>query len=684
MTTRALLLLVALAPPLAAQSSETVARAIATWTSVEAPPGNEAATAAMLARALGAGWTADAQGNVIKRVGTGTPKRVVACAMDFSAYVVSQITEQGYLRVRRTGSGGHPLWDQFHEAQRVAIIGARGRHPGVVAVANGHFAQQHRGDTLARTMDDLWIDVGASSRAEVERMGIALIDPVVIDRPQWSFEGYAAGPAAGARTGCAAIATAAKGDVQRGETIFVISTQKIFGWRGLATALATIGPVQSLTLLDDGAPFDRANALVVTEQFTQRHNALSRVARADTIRIIAPRVRFARTLVETVHADDAQLLLGAAHAAAAVAIRRDEWTALAGDTARTLPTRGSSVDEIESIWMNLVDLPGVAGHEHRVRDAVLAALPDWARRAAKVDSIGNVVVAMGADRDSVAFIAHMDEVGFEITNLLSDGRVALRTRGGAVIPSWEGTPAYLNFDPVGGAPAAPPLRGVFVPRDTGRLRSPAGLTAWFGVDSATLVARGVRPGLSLTSYKRAARLGGMRVTGRGSDDRSGSTALLWAIRRIRPDTLRKKVFFVWSVQEEGGLNGARYFGDQHRANMKKVYSVDTFVSSDTPLETPHFAFVPLGSGAVLRSVDNSSIVPREDRDRIIGVARSNNIPLQIGTTFGGTDGSAIQMWGANNIGLSWPGRYSHGPAEVLDLRDLEALSRLILALATTR
>jgi putative aminopeptidase FrvX len=30
-------------------------------------------------------------------------------------------------------------------------------------------------------------------------------------------------------------------------------------------------------------------------------------------------------------------------------------------------------------------------------------------------------------------------------------------------------------------------------------------------------------------------------------------------------------------------------------------------------------------------------------------------------------------------GLSWPGRYSHSPAEVLDLRDLAALARLVRA-----
>ena len=83
----------------------------------------------------------------------------------------------------------------------------------------------------------------------------------------------------------------------------------------------------------------------------------------------------------------------------------------------------------------------------------------------------------------------------------------------------------------------------------------------------------------------------------------------------------------------------------------------------------------------MRGVDNASLVPRADREWIIGLARARGIPLQVGTTFGSTDGSAIQLHGPANIGLSWPGRYSHGPAEVLDLRDVDALIRLIVALA---
>lgn len=667
---------------LAQGPADPVADAVAAWTRLIVPPGAEPDVARALLGSLGAGWTADGDGTLVKRVGSGLPRRVVACGLDLPSYAVSQVTERGYLRVRRTGTPPHPLWDQFHEAQRVSIASRSGPVTGVVAVANGHFAQQHRADTLAATMDDLWIDIGASSPEEVARAGVALLDPLAIDRPAWTFAGYAAGPGAGARAGCAAVATAATGRVSSGETIFVISAQRSYGWLGLSRVLARIGPVQRLVMLADGTAARAGGAVSGGGRGGGRGgSATPGTARADSVVIIAPGVRYARSLVETVQADEARDLLTRAVAAGGVSLPPNApWVSPAPDTARTLANRGGLLGEIERQWMSLVDLPGVAGHEGPVREAVLAALPARARARAVVDSIGNVIVAMGPDRDSVAFIAHMDEVGFEVSGILADGRVTLRTRGGAVIPSWEGVPALLHVD--AGPQRTPPLRGIFVPRDSGRTRSPGALTAWFGLDSSQLVARGAAVGASVTAYKRADRLAGTRVTGRGSDDRTGTTALLFALRRLDPDSLRHKVIFVWSVQEEGGLNGARFFGDRHGRTLRRVYSVDTFVSSDTPKESPHFAFAPLGAGAVLRGLDNSSLVPRAERDRIVALASARGIPLQLGTTFGGTDGSAIQSWGPPNIGLSWPGRYSHGPAEVLDLRDVDALIRLIVAVAT--
>ena len=75
---------------------------IASWVAIDAATGYERRVAPALASALG-DWTADPYGNVVTTVGSGSPHRIIACALDRPSYVVSQITDDGYLRVHRIG-----------------------------------------------------------------------------------------------------------------------------------------------------------------------------------------------------------------------------------------------------------------------------------------------------------------------------------------------------------------------------------------------------------------------------------------------------------------------------------------------------------------------------------------------------------------------------------------------------
>ena len=201
------------------------------------------------------------------------------------------------------------------------------------------------------------------------------------------------------------------------------------------------------------------------------------------------------------------------------------------------------------------------------------------------------------------------------------------------------------------------------------------------MDAEALKKRGVVNGLSVTAFKSATRLGSTRFTARALDDRAGSTALVLAVRRITAGTLKHRIIFAWSVREETGLEGAIALAKQYGSVVKRVYSVDTFVSSDSPAESTRFAYAPLGSGAVIRGLDNSAVAPLPELDRILNIARTNAIPIQVGATNGGTDGSDFVRYGVLHVSLSWPGRYSHSPVEVLDLRDLQALEKLIYSIA---
>ena len=68
-------------------------------------------------------------------------------------------------------------------------------------------------------------------------------------------------------------------------------------------------------------------------------------------------------------------------------------------------------------------------------------------------------------------------------------------------------------------------------------------------------------------------------------------------------------------------------------------------------------------------------------NRLAQLARENQIPFQIGITGGGNDGSTFVPYGSVDIALGWPLRYSHSPAEVIDTRDVDALARIVAAIA---
>ena len=44
-------------------------------------------------------------------------------------------------------------------------------------------------------------------------------------------------------------------------------------------------------------------------------------------------------------------------------------------------------------------------------------------------------------------------------------------------------------------------------------------------------------------------------------------------------------------------------------------------------------------------------------------------------------GAAFLLYGGTDVALGWPLRYSHSPAEVVDVRDVEALGKIITAIA---
>ena len=230
---------------LALQSPESLAIRFSGMTAITGY--EQAMTDSLLA--LLPGSTRDRIGNVTLTLGRGSPKRLIACSLDEVGYVVGNITDDGYLLLRRVGvSRTNALFDQQLEGHRVTVFGRRGPVPGVVAVRSTHLT---RGRPAANdppfTVDNAYVDIGASSRAEVLALGVDVLTPVSLTkRPERYGDraGLLAAPNAGRRAACAALASAALAKPRaRGSVVVAFTVQGLYAdTAGLNTVKNVQGP----------------------------------------------------------------------------------------------------------------------------------------------------------------------------------------------------------------------------------------------------------------------------------------------------------------------------------------------------------------------------------------------------------------------------------------------------------
>src|SRR5262249_62301066 len=271
--------------------SESRETAVARWVAFDGPPGWEKLWTDSVIKAM-PGWQRDELGNLIMQKGTGSPRRVVACAMDRPGFAVTEITDKGYLRLREAGSTqrAHPLWVQFHEGQRIRVLTRKGSVTGGVTVKSTHLQRGRAANAPPATLDDLWDDVGATSRTDMQQLGIQMLDPVVRDLPPWSYADFVSGPAAGLRVGCAAVASAARAQVTSGETTFLLTTLRSFGQDGLEAALHKLGRIDEVTIIEPGTQANANTADSVVQRRVEKPAYLPESTGLTSLLAVAPRV----------------------------------------------------------------------------------------------------------------------------------------------------------------------------------------------------------------------------------------------------------------------------------------------------------------------------------------------------------------------------------------------------------
>jgi tetrahedral aminopeptidase len=288
-----------------------------------------------------------------------------------------------------------------------------------------------------------------------------------------------------------------------------------------------------------------------------------------------------------------------------------------------------------------------------------------------VDTLGSLIVKVGSKgKQKIIIAAHMDEIGLMVTYIDENGFLRFTNIGGVLKNTLLGTKVIFQNGTVG----VIGQEKIKEPKelDFGKLYID------IGVSSRDEALEKVKIGHTAV-FMPLFHQEGNRITSKSLDDRIGCYVLLEVLKRL-PSSLPNKLYFVFTVQEEVGLRGAKTAS--HRLKPDYGLAVDVTRVGDTP--KPEFKMVvSLGKGPAVKIKDSSVICHPKVVNLMIETAEKNQIPYQLEVLEqGGTDAGSIHLSrdGVPSGVLSVPCRYIHTPAEMVDLEDVENSISLLVEL----
>jgi endoglucanase len=123
------------------------------------------------------GITIDRLGNLIATKHGKKPSVMIAAHIDEIGLMVKHITDEGFITFSPIGG----WFDQTLLNQRVIVHAEGGSLYGVIGSKPPHVMKKEEREKIIK-LEDMFIDVGACSREEVEQMGISIGTPATIDR----------------------------------------------------------------------------------------------------------------------------------------------------------------------------------------------------------------------------------------------------------------------------------------------------------------------------------------------------------------------------------------------------------------------------------------------------------------------------------------------------------------------
>ena len=338
--------------------------------------------------------------------------------------------------------------------------------------------------------------------------------------------------------------------------------------------------------------------------------------------------------------------------------------------------------------MDLMRIPGLSGHEDRVRRAIAKRLESMGVKSTS-DRLGNLVAHFPGDGPAVMLFTHMDQLGFIVRRIEADGFIRLERLGGVPERALAAQDVLICVGEGRDVPGVITNKSHHATTASEKYHvlpyAEVHVDAGFG-SVGEAEAAGVRIGSPVVYRPFAAKLGADLVCGTSVDDRAGCAALLEVARRLRNRKAGPPVHLAFTVQEEFNLRGAQPLAQVLQPEI--AIQIDLMLATDTP-DMASRGDMRLGGGPGMslysfhgRGTLNGVIPHPALVDLFEKTAQDTGIPLQRSAQTGVlTDLSYVQLVGKGvaALDLGFPMRYSHSAREVCDLRDLTALADLLVA-----
>lgn len=333
----------------------------------------------------------------------------------------------------------------------------------------------------------------------------------------------------------------------------------------------------------------------------------------------------------------------------------------------------------------ITEIQSTSGFEHNIRAFMRDDLTPLVDKV-HVDGLGGIFGVRenknnGAPKLMLA--AHMDEVGFMVINITTNGLIKVRPLGGwnpYVVSAQRFTLQTDNGDYPVVSSSVPPhlLRGGGSQKvKVEDILFDAGFSSKEEAESY-----GVRPGQPIVPDVETIQMAnGKTILGKAWDNRFGVTAVLEALKEVKDDTLPNTLIAGANVQEEVGLRGTR--GAVRKFQPDAFFAIDASPADD--MDGKKDANGRIGDGILIRIQDPGYIMSKEMRDYILDTAESNNIPYQYFVSNGGTDAVAAHqlLEGIPTGVVGIPARYIHTHQTLFHIDDYYAAKEMLVQLMKT-